>query len=109
MLLRVAPDLDGPEALQLGEVKAFESGGNRAPLDGIGKDEGEVAFDGLKARELAGGGTAQRQGVERGEIERDEVCGLAELARLAVCGGELAEDGDGVAVEEGRGAAAGSL
>ncbi len=77
------------------------------PLDGVGEDEGEVALDGLVAGEVVGGDLFEGELVERGEVELGEVDGLAEFAVLRFGGGEFAEVGDGLVVEEGGGGAAG--
>ena len=107
VLLFVAPDFDGLEALQLGDGEGVNGGGDGVPLDGVGEDEGEVALDGLEAGEVVGGDFFEGEIVERGEVELGEVDGLAEFAAVGFGGGEFAEVGYGVVVEEGGGGAAG--
>ena len=77
------------------------------PLDGVRKDEGEVALDGLVAGEIVGGDFFEREFVELREVELGEVDGLAEFAGFLLFVGEFAEVGDGVVVYEGGGRAAG--
>src|SRR5437868_9083671 len=64
----VAPDLDGFEALELGDGEGVNGGGDGVPLGGVGEDEGEVALDGLKAGEVVGGDLAEGEIVEFGEV-----------------------------------------
>ena len=73
--------------------------GDALPLDRIGEGEGEVALDGLEARDLVRGSAAQRQSVKRFEVKFGKVDGLAQLPCLALVGRQFAEAGDGCAVE----------
>jgi len=104
--LRVAEYFNRVESREFGDGERGDCLGDGAPLHGVGEGEGEVALYGLEARELARGGAAQRQTVERIEVELGEEDGLAQLACLALGGGQLAEAGDGCAVEQSCGAAA---
>ena len=103
----VTPDLDGFEALQLGDGEGVDGRGDGVPLGGVGEDEREVALDGLETGEVVGGDFFEGEFVEPGEIELGEVDGLAELVGVALGVGEFAEVGDGLVVYEGRGGAAG--
>ena len=73
----VAPDFDRLEALQLGDSKSVNSGGDGMPLDRVGEDEGEVALDGLVTREIVSGDFFERELVEFREIKLGEEDGLA--------------------------------
>ena len=84
VFLRVAPDFDGLEALELGDGEGVDGGGDGVPLDGVGQDEGEVALDGLEAGEVVGGDFLEGELVEFGEVELGEVDGLAEFAGFAL-------------------------
>ena len=74
-----APDFDRLEALEFVDAECVNSGCDGVPLDGIGKDEGEVALDGLKAGEIVGSDFPEGEFVEFGEVELGEEGGLAEF------------------------------
>src|SRR5579884_243978 len=102
----VAQDLFRFEALQFGDVERCERSGDLRVRDCIGKDEGEVAPDGLEARQLTHGRLAQVLFVEAVERELADVDGLPELAALCFCRMHLAEVTDGGPIYHGaRGAA----
>ena len=76
----IAPDFDGLEALKFVDAEGTDGGRDGVPLDGVGKDEGEVALDGLVAGEIVGRDFFEGEFVELREVELGYVDGLAELA-----------------------------
>ncbi len=83
--LGVAEDLAGTPVDELGQMQSVERLVDPFPRDALIENKGEVAADGLEARELTRGGLAQRQLVEAVDVDfAEQDCSLSLRAAASV-------------------------